>query len=208
MSVCRVHLPNPNVCFEYSEYCPNLHSLDHLCNFINSTLNLSINNLEFKRTVLTTLPKRDLKLMPGVEKLVKHLHHHNIPMAVASGTLKPYYDKAIIHFGDFFAKYFHHAVCAYDDAGVKNKKPAPDTYFVAAERFPNPPADMSKVLVLEDSITGLEGAIESGAKVVLITKSSAVYSTENAEKAKKTDLIISSLEELNPEQFGLPPYDS
>src|SRR5699024_11428300 len=56
---------------------------------------------------LTRLPQCKLQLMPGVEKLVKHLHAHNIPMAVASGTLGTYYKRAIQHFGDFFPTYFH-----------------------------------------------------------------------------------------------------
>lgn len=192
--------------FSLVEYCPNLISLDALCNYINETLHLSIDKTDFKRTVLTKLPRCPLQLMPGIEKLVKHLHRHGIPMAVASGTLKPYYDKAILHFGDFFATYFEHAVCGYDDAGVINKKPAPDTYLVAAKRFARPPVDMSKVLIFEDSLTGLEGAIASGGKIVLATKSKAVYAEENAKFVKKIDLIVDSLENFQPDQFGLPPY--
>lgn len=193
--------------FHFLEYIPNLVSLDSLCDLINSTLKLNFDHTTFKRNVLTKLPQQKLALMPGVEKLVKHLHKHGIPMAVASGTLGTYYRAAIKHFGDFFSAYFEHVVCAWDDAGVKKKKPAPDTYFVAAERFARRPKDMSHVLVLEDSLTGLEGAIESGARIVLITKSKAIYLPENAEKVKKTELILESLESFRPEAFGLPPYD-
>ena len=193
--------------FPLIEYVPNLVSLDALCALINSTLGLTLDPSTFKRTILSGIPKQPLQLMPGVERLVKHLHKHSIPMAVASGTVGLYYQAAIKHFGDFFPKHFEHAVCAWDDAGVARKKPAPDTYFVAAERFARKPENMAAVLVLEDSITGLEGAIESGAQIVLITKSKAIHLPENAEKVARTSLILDSLEAFRPEAFGLPPYD-
>ena len=189
------------------EYIPNLESLDGLVELINERLSLSLDVSEFRKTALTGIPKRPLKLLPGVERLIHHLDANHIPMAIATGTIRPYYEACIAQFGDFFSRRFSHAVCAFTDPEGVHKKPAPDVYHVAANRFATPPQDMRRVLIFEDSATGLKGAIASGSRTVYIGRIDNL-SDENKQWANKADLCIDSLEHFDPSEFGLPPYGS
>lgn len=187
------------------DYVPNLTSFQNLVNLVNSELGFSLDPDEMA-LYIGREARSGLKLLPGVEKLVKHLHKHDVPMAVATGAGSVNYGYGVANFPDFFSKYINHAVCAYDDPEVKRKKPAPDCYHVAASRFPLPPTDMSKVIIFEDSITGLKGAVDSGSQAVFVSSWPAMFTEETRPYREKAALVISTMEEFKPEQFGLPPY--
>lgn len=110
------------------------------------------------------------------------------------------------NFPGYFEGFVEHILCGMDDARVKNKKPHPDIYLVAAEQFRNPPASMENVLIFEDSITGLKGAIASGAKTVLVTQMDFQIKPEHASLVAQTVQYIRSFEEFRPESLGLPAY--
>ena len=81
----------------------------------------------------------------GVDRLIRHLHKNDIPIAVASGSSTPAYDLKSQNHKEFFGL-FHHIVCSGDDLAVKNGKPAPDIFQVASGRFKeNPPTSPGKV---------------------------------------------------------------
>ena len=128
-------------------------------------------------------------------------------MAVATGASGINYRYGVSNFPEFFAKYITHAVCAWDDPEVENRKPAPDCYHVAANRFASPPSDFSKVLIFEDSITGLKGAVASGGRTVFVSKWKSMFVEENQPYIRKAELVIDSMEDFKPELFGLPPYE-
>ena len=127
-------------------------------------------------------------------------------MAIATGAARKNYEVGACNFTEFFATYISHTVCAFDDPDVKNRKPAPDCYVVAASRFTKPATDMSKVLIFEDSITGLKGATASGGQVCFVSKWKSMFADENQAYIQKAELVIGSMEDFKPEQFGLPSY--
>ncbi|XP_064639182.1 pseudouridine-5'-phosphatase-like [Lineus longissimus] len=141
-------------------------------------------------------------ILPGVEKLVQHLHKHNIPMAVASGSNKHDYDLKTLQHSHLFDK-FCHVVLSSDDPDVKHGKPAPDCFLICAQRFKDSP-DPEKVLVFEDAKNGVLGGLAANMQVVWVPDKQA----DKSELVDHATLTLDSLEEFQPEQFGLPAYDS
>lgn len=142
------------------------------------------------------------QLMPGAEKLIKHLKAHNIPMAIATGSTAESFAIKTSKYQSLFkiGNYFQHIVFTRDDPEVKRPKPSPEVYLVAAKRF-TPPADPKKCLVLEDSGLGVDGAIAAGMQCVMVPDRRFKCTQTNATQ------IIGSLLELKPEMFGLPAFD-
>lgn len=73
----------------------------------------------------------------NAEKLVRHLHKHGIPMALASGSDRHNFDLKTKNHQELFSL-FHHTVLSSSDSEVKHGKPSPDCFFVAAARFEEP----------------------------------------------------------------------
>ncbi|RDD37535.1 Pseudouridine-5'-phosphatase [Trichoplax sp. H2] len=143
---------------------------------------------------------KHVALMPGAERLVRHLHRHGIPICVASGSAKYNYDIKVTNYQDLFGL-FHHVVLG-SDPEVKRCKPDPDAFLVAASRFDNPPADPENVLVFEDAVHGVAASCAAKMPVVMVPDPRM-----DPEHFKKATLVLKSLEEFKPEEFGLPPFD-
>ncbi|XP_020281728.1 pseudouridine-5'-phosphatase [Pseudomyrmex gracilis] len=138
-------------------------------------------------------------LMPGAEKLLRHLKTNNVPIALAtsscqeSGTLKTQNWKHIFDL-------FDHKVYGGSDPEVLHSKPSPDVFLVAAKRFPDNP-DPSKCLVFEDSPNGVQAANAAKMQVVMVPDPQLPKHL-----VKDATLILNSLEDFKPENFGLPPF--
>ncbi|CAG9769325.1 unnamed protein product [Ceutorhynchus assimilis] len=140
-------------------------------------------------------------LMPGAEKLIRHLANLNIPIAVATSSSEPSYLLKTKNHQNVFSL-FSHVVCGSTDPEVINGKPAPDIFLVCASRFPDKP-DPAKCLVLEDAPNGIRGALAAGMQGVLVP----AKDVEEEQRSFAT-LVVDSLEEFQPELFGLPPFES
>lgn len=141
------------------------------------------------------------KFMPGAKKLVDHLHKHKIPIAICSGSSNLAFKAKTSHLQEMFTKFSPIVLCG-DDPEVKRGKPDPDAYNVTRGRFPDLP-EPQKVLVFEDAPNGVKSALAANMQVVMVPD-------ENMPKELTQDatLVLKSLEDFVPEQFGLPPYDS
>lgn len=77
-------------------------------------------------------------LMPGAEKLIKHLYKSKVPICVATASDGPGVQLKTRRYTGLF-KLFNHIVTGGTDPEVKRPKPHPDIFFVAASRFPEKP---------------------------------------------------------------------
>ena len=111
------------------------------------------------------LEKEDeyVKLMAGVGPIhevvgVAREHFGKIPLAVASGGVKPIIERVLVHLGirEFFA-----AVVTSED--VLNQKPAPDIFLEAARRIGVPP---QLCRAYEDTDLGMQAIRSAGMDAV------------------------------------------
>lgn len=155
---------------------------------------------EFKAK--THIMLQNCPLMKGAEKYVRHLHANNVPIAVATSSSSTSFANKTRHHGEFFSM-FQHCVTGASDPDVRSGKPSPDIFLVCARRFLDKPTSADQCLVMEDAPNGVTAAITAGMQCVVVPDKE----TELAILSHAT-LIVHSLEELQPEQFGLPAYKS
>ncbi|EDW75565.2 uncharacterized protein Dwil_GK23925, isoform C [Drosophila willistoni] len=140
-------------------------------------------------------------LLEGAERLLRHLHAHKVPFCLATSSSADMFElKTTLHRELF--DLFNHRVCGSSDAEVKNGKPAPDIFLVAAQRFKDIPKPES-CLVFEDSPNGVTAGISAGMQVVMVPDER--LSKERCDHATQ---VLASLEDFKPEQFGLPPFSN
>lgn len=174
-------------------------------------LSLPITPEEFIEMVEQEYPKLFplVKMMPGVERTLHHLHSHKVPMAIASSSRKDSFEQKTSHFGTQWRSLFHHFVLASDDPEVKNSKPAPDTFLVCRSRFDPPLPAPEECIVFEDSVSGVLAGCRAGCQVVWIPDARLdVASYLKKEPELRPCLILESMEQLKPELFHLPPFAS
>lgn len=137
--------------------------------------------------------------MPGVSRLINHLHANGIPMSVASGSHKRHFELKTRNHSDIFSL-MHHVVLG-DDPEVKHGKPAPDGFLAASKRFEGGAVDPSKILVFEDAPAGVAAAKNAGMSVVMVPDSRLDSSYH-----KGADQVLTSLLDFNPTIWDLPPF--
>ncbi|XP_038207199.1 pseudouridine-5'-phosphatase-like [Zerene cesonia] len=139
-------------------------------------------------------------VLPGVEKLIRHLSKCKIPIGLATSSRKETYEIKTTNHKELF-DLFPYKTFGSSDPDVKKGKPFPDIFFVAAAKFPDKP-NPDKVLVFEDSINGVKAAHSAGMQVVLVPDPRLDRSL-----VPEATLIVNSMEEFKPELFGLPPFE-
>ena len=103
--------------------------------------------------------RRDLKPVPGVILMLRKLA---LPKSIGTNGPRDRALEALRLTG--LAPFFGDRLTTYED--VKNPKPAPDVYLLAASRAGFRPAHC---LVVEDSVTGATAALAAGCKVIGFT---------------------------------------
>ncbi len=166
--------------------------------YLVSALDLPLSPEDYlhQRDQLLRIAFATARALPGAENLIRHLHHHRIPIGLAtSSDFELYQIKAHRH-ADWFRLF--DTVVAGDDPEVKWGKPAPDIFLVAASRLSAPP---DSTLVFEDAPSGLQAGLAANMRVVAIPDPHM-----DTGRYKGADLILNSLEDFNPSYYGLPGY--
>ncbi|KAI5405070.1 DL-glycerol-3-phosphatase [Lathyrus oleraceus] len=140
------------------------------------------------------------ELLPGVSRLLKHLHAKGVPIAVATGSHRRHFELKTQRHGEMFSL-MHHVVLG-DDPEVKQGKPSPDVFLAAAKRFEGGPVDPNNILVFEDAPSGVLAAKNAGMSVVMVPDSRLDKSFHGA-----ADQVLKSLLDFNPSEWGLPPFE-
>ncbi|CAG8778576.1 11631_t:CDS:2, partial [Gigaspora rosea] len=135
------------------------------------------------------------KELDEINRLVKHLKKHQIPIAIATSSFRKFVNVKTSVNGELF-KMFDNVTCGDD---VKNLKPAPDLFLAAREAIGNPPTN--QCLVFEDSIPGVKAAKNVSHLVPDPTVAELYPDNISA------DEIIFSLNDFDPTKYGLPPFD-
>lgn len=166
-------------------------------------LELPIDLDEFLRRLHKMCNQRfnSLALMPGAERLIKHLHVNNVPFALATSSGKESAEIKMNNHPELF-KLFHHKVMGSTDPDVLHGKPAPDIFLIAAKRFQDQP-DPSRCLVFEDAPNGVKAAVSAGMQAVMVPDKIV-----KPEQRKEATVILDSLNDFRPEIFGLPKFES
>jgi HAD superfamily hydrolase (TIGR01509 family) len=112
-----------------------------------------------KDGMMLELYRRDLKPVPGVIPMLRKLA---LPKSIGTNGPRDRALEALRITG--LAPFFGDRLTTYED--VKNPKPAPDVYQLAAQRAGLTPAHC---LVVEDSVTGATAALAAGCKVIGFT---------------------------------------
>ncbi len=139
-------------------------------------------------------PKTDL--LPGVERLLLHLHSRGVPMAVATSSHRRHFDMKTTRHRDLFAKVFRHIVTGDQ---VENSKPHPEIFQVCLEKFGFDVVEPSEALVFEDAPLGIEAGVAAGMKTVYISKA-------KLPEGLRADQELPSMFYFMPEEWGLPAY--
>jgi len=135
---------------------------------------------------LKILSQEPLPPFPGVLELMdKAMKEKNFRVAIAtSGTLEK--SRAVLE----AANVPYRKMVYVNGDHVKNKKPDPELFLLAAERMGIEPADC---VVIEDAPNGVQAAKAAGAKCIAVTNST------NAANLSEADLVCDSLEQVHLE---------
>jgi beta-phosphoglucomutase-like phosphatase (HAD superfamily) len=131
--------------------------------------------------------------MPGATELTRHFYQAGIPQAIASSSSQRPFDAKITHHQEWMQLF--HGVVLGDDPEVKQGKPAPDIFLVAAQRLEVHP---EHCLVFEDSLAGVMAAKQAGMTVVAVPDPMMDKSL-----FQQADDVLSSLKEFDPRRWNL-----
>lgn len=133
---------------------------------------------------LKLLKEEPLPVFPGVLELMeKAMEREDFRVAIATSST-PEKSHAVLN----ATKVPYHKMVYVTGNDVKNKKPHPELFLLAAERMGIEP---TRCVVIEDAPNGVQAAKAAGAKCIAVTNST------DAAKLAGADLICDSLDRVN-----------
>ena len=129
------------------------------------------------------LVKDELKPLPGALALIKILHARNFKLAI--GSSGPPENVELLLSTLSIKDYFDVIITA---AEVKNGKPAPDVFLIAAEKLN---IKVDNCLVIEDAPVGITAAQKAGMKVI------ALRTTHRNMDLLDADMVVQDLSSVN-----------
>lgn len=135
-------------------------------------------------------------LLPGVERLLRHFHCHNIPMAVATSSSRKNFElKTSTKHSEIFSLFSH--IVTGDHPEVRGEaKPSPRIYEIARSQFS---ASNPTCLVFEDAPNGVSAGLAAGMQVVMVP-----HHKVPKQFLLSATQVVTSMEHFSPEDFGLP----
>ncbi|KAJ7091993.1 HAD-like domain-containing protein [Mycena belliarum] len=198
---------------------PEREAAAHLLSFFPD-ISLTIPDYLEQRNALQDALWPTVALLPGVAKLVQHLKAHGVPMAVATSSRRRNFELKTGHLGALFGCFDDKVVCADDATWTMRGKPAPDIFVVAARELlgrdvgaadadaadltEDQLAERRKGLVFEDALPGMQAGKRAGMSVVWVPDVKLLDVEYSGDE--QADQILKSLEDFEPEKWGLPPY--
>ncbi|KAJ9474043.1 putative hydrolase [Pseudozyma hubeiensis] len=171
--------------------------------------------------------------MQGATRLVKHLHKHNVPICVATGSKRRNYEIKTAAHSELFGPFADRVICG-DDSRLTRGKPHPDIFLLAAreglltdkatseklgeqwtQNLRQMGADFdeahhlkgaeSSILVFEDAKPGVQAAKAAGMHVVWVPDPNlrALFPNEELGASQTIDSLL----DFDPTDWGLPAFD-
>jgi len=139
---------------------------------------------------------KDTEALPGAKEITTHFFKLGIPQAIATSSSSAMFEAKFEKHKKWFSQFTQ--IVRGDDPELKEGKPAPDIFLLAAKRLGVDPAEC---LVFEDAPSGTEAALAAGMSVVVVPDPNMDHSNY-----KNASQIISSLKDFDPEYWGLPKF--
>lgn len=151
--------------------------------------------LEARKKMLDELFPQSQPL-PGAVRLTRHLHRLRIPQAVATSSDSRHFDLKILHHQEWYRIFG--CVVTGDDPEIRQGKPDPDIFLLAARRMQ---ADPARCLVFEDSPAGIAAARAAGMFAIAVPDphmDDAAYADAHQ--------VLRSLQDFDLSRWGFAPY--
>ena len=132
--------------------------------------------------------------MPGARALTQRFYEQGIPMAIATSSAEVTFKLKVQRYADWLETF--NVIVLGSDPAVKNSKPAPDSFLVAAQRLNAEPA---ACLVFEDSPAGVKAGKTAGMSVVAVPAAHIERTLYSA-----ADEVLPALAAFEPARWNLP----
>ena len=150
-----------------------------------------------KRDELLIEPFKNCKFMKGAKETThKCKYDLNLKVAIATSSSRFNFENKTYNLKNWLKEDFD-VIILGDDKRIKNGKPAPDIFILAAKDLGLEPQDC---IIFEDALSGITAAIRSGARIVVaIPDPRQKKDVENIDYDKnKTKLIVlNSMDEFD-----------